>query len=212
MEEIKAGERRPEHADSGDQRSDEPQLGDTSHGSTLAVDRATSGQRSPTSSPLRRQRFRARPVRTRDRDADREQATLVAPSAKQRIGTTQGNRNRDHECPRPVAPTFALRVEVRRAAVGHLPTVAAPTPTGRVLRRMTGNPRPPTAFVHGGNAIVRQEMARKLLERGDFKRWTANHRGEDAELETILVALRIAATAPTSDSASGSGSEPWESR
>jgi len=72
---------------------------------------------------------------------------------------------------------------------------------------VSSDPRPAEAFVHGDNAIVRADMAHKLLERGGFKNWTANHYGDDPEFDTILRALRIAAARRTSDLTSDRGSK-----
>ena len=72
---------------------------------------------------------------------------------------------------------------------------------------MTRDPRPAEAFVHGDIALVRGAMAHKLLERGDFKTWTANHYGDDPEFDTMLRALRMAAARRTSDATSALGSE-----
>ena len=61
--------------------------------------------------------------------------------------------------------------------------------------------------MHGDLALVRGTMAHKLLERGDFKTWTANHYGDDPEFDTMLRALRMAAARRTSERTSDDGSE-----
>lgn len=74
--------------------------------------------------------------------------------------------------------------------------------------------RPPTAYIHGGPVpvvIVPARVAAWLESRADLGTLRVEHRGKDAEVDSVLVALRVASLAwRTSATGSQQAAEPEE--
>jgi excisionase family DNA binding protein len=68
--------------------------------------------------------------------------------------------------------------------------------------------RPAAAYVHGLDGpivIVSAIVAKRLLTSCGLQRWHAAHRGENRELDAVLVALKVVASAPGSATGAGNG-------